>query len=500
MRAYLGIDLGTTRIKAGLFDGQGKRLALVARNAPPWAQGLPPGWIEFDTEAYWEAVCAAVLDLPASVRAEIRGIGLSSQAQTFVPVDAQGRPLRRAISWLDTRAQVEADALRRLIDPAQFSRQCGFADVLPVLLVAKLGWLRAHEPEVFARASCFLFLRDVVVFRLAGVLATDRTLAMLGGVYDRTTGGHWTEILAHVGLTVDRLPTIYGACAPAGCTTGAGAKAAGLPENVPIALGCLDQIAAAVGVGNIWPGAVSVNGGTVLTLFLTRDTPEGDPQGRVLCGEHILPGRGFVMPYVPAAGAVLDWFHRTFGGDADRATLQAEAEGVPAGADGLLCVPHIAGVYSPRPAPQVRAVFCGIGTEHTRGHFYRAIHEGLAYAVRENLDLLRTLGACPGTLPMLGGLAQNPLWLQALADVTRLPVALPEEPEASVLAAAMMGMVASGDVLDLETTVAAGVRMVRHIHPRAALAELYDDRFVRYRTWLTSAEHSPAGQGVGTLR
>jgi len=480
MNTYLGIDLGTTRIKAGLFDERGEHLALATRDAPPFQSD--EGRREFSLEDYWNAFRDALNEAMEAAPgiASIAAVGFSSQAQTFTAFDADGEPLHPMISWLDDRARDAAGEIRSAVGTEEFYRLSGFNAVTPLSLAPKLLWLSRNEPDVFTRADRFALLRDYFIRKLTGSWVSDPTLMALGGVYDRFQGTYWGRMLDLIGLEEDRLPGLVPSGGVCGRVTEEASQGTGIPAGTPVVPGCLDQIASAVGVGNLEPGSVSVNVGTVITVFLTREEQEVDPKGRMLAGSHVLPERYFLMPYIQAGGMAVDWLRNTLAPESGYTTLEEEARTVSPGADGLVFIPHLSGCFSPEVHPEARGHFCGLTLSHRRGHLYRAVLEGVAFALRENLELLEEFGADAKSMSLFGGGSGSDLWTSIIADVTGRIVHRPREREASCLGAAILAAAGSGSPGSLEGVARRWVQKADAVEPDGDLPVVYDEVYRRF--------------------
>jgi len=480
-RFYIGIDLGTTAIKVGLFDGAGNTAATASREIQ--LDTPSTGFVEFDAEGYVERAfeCARkVLATPDVHAGEIAAIGVSSQAQTFVLLGEDDRTLRPAVSWLDVRAGAEAEKLS-----AQ-SVQLGFEKVDAISSGPKLLWLRRHEPEVMDRVRRVLVIPDYLIYRLTGRAVSDAVFAASTGAYD-PWGREWIEgLLATCGLDIGAMPEVLWPGETAGHLTTAAARALGLAEEVLVAVGTNDQPAGALGAGNVSPGCASLALGTALAIVATSDSRDNVPAGVGVTPHPASDKAGDAgalyafLAYAKTAGIVVRWFRDTFAPSQSYDALFQEVASVPIGAEGLSCLPHFSGTATPDFNPSVRGAFSGLTLAHGRAHLARALAESLAFTVRENLELLSP-AVRVGELRAIGGGSRSDVWLQMIADAAGVPVERPRTSEAACLGAAGLGMVAAGRFASVAEAARGLYRSGRRFEPNPEVRDQYAEAFIRYR-------------------
>lgn len=491
MSHLVGLDVGTTSVKAGLFDAAGRLMCAAVEEYRLDHPG--PDRAELDPEVYWAATRAAVgkvLSSPAADPAAVVAIAVSSQGETVVAVDEQGRPLAPAIVWLDNRATDEAAEIARRFDDATVYAVTGVPSVIPTWPACKILWWRRHAPEVFARARRFLLVEDLILHRLTGRFVTEGSVASTTLLFDIVERRWWEPMLETVGIGPERLPELVAPGAIVGTLAPAAAEALGLPGRVLVVAGGMDQCAGAVGVGNLRPGIVSESSGGALTLQMTVDTHGDDPTGQTPVYIHSTPDRYLYCPVCPTGGMALTWFRDQFGADEiARAArdggsaydlLTALAVPIAPGADGLTMLPHLTGAFSPEYEPEARGAFYGITLQHTKGHFVRAVLEAVAFMLRRNLELLASLGAPPHEIRSHGGGARSPLWNQIKADTCGLPVVTLRGEDAAIRGDAMLAGVAAGIYSDLTEAIAAMVTFGERYVPDATAQNAYDAAFARY--------------------
>lgn len=491
MTLLLGLDVGTTSVKAGLFDVAGRQVAAAGveyRLSHP-----APDRAEIDARTWWDAALAAVrqvLRAPGADAAAVVGIAVSSQGESVVAVDATGRPLGPAIVWLDNRAVAEARELGSRFGAELVYERTGVPDMNPTWPATKLLWWRRNDPDLFRAAARFLLAEDVILHRLTGRFVTEGGIQCTTLLFDIRTGGWWEAMLDAVGVGADRLPELATPGAVVGTLTAAAAEALGLPAGIPVVAGGMDQGAGAVGVGNTRQGMVSESTGGALTVQATVDRPDADPTGQTPVYVHSAPGTWLYCPVCPTGGMALTWFRDQLGGpEVDRAVaegrsgydaLTALAAAVPAGCEGLTMLPHLAGAFSPEYLPSARGVFAGFTLAHTRGHFVRAVLEAVAFMLRRNLELLARAGAPATEIHSHGGGARSALWNQVKADVCGVPVVTLEGEDAAVRGDAMLAGVAVGVYPDLAAAAAAFVAPGARFEPDPATRAACDDAYDRY--------------------
>ncbi len=493
MGLLLGIDAGTTSLKAGLFDDAGTELASAGRE---YRLRTPsPERVELDANLYWEATVDAVrrcLGEASSGPDAVRALALSSQGETLVPVSADGSPLGPAIVWLDNRATEEAELVRERFGEELVYRTTGVPALAPTWPACKLLWWRRREPELFHAAAHFLLVEEFLLQRLTGRLVAESGVQSSSLLLDITDGRWWEPMLSWLGLEPGLLGDLVRPGEVVGSLAPRAAEALGLSPGIPVVAGGMDQCAGAVGVGNVRPGMLSESTGGALTVQASVARPSADMQARTPVYLHSAPGLFLYCPVCPTGGMALTWFRDHFtaalgepapggGGGAPYELLTELAAAVAPGADGLTVLPQLAGALSPEEEPAARGVIFGLTLAHGRPQLVRAILEGVAFMLRDNLELLRRLGAGAPELRSHGGGARSPLWCQIKADVCSIPVLTLVGSEAAVRGDAMLAGVAAGSFADLTEAAAAAVRVASRYEPDAGLRAAYDEAHRRYR-------------------
>jgi xylulokinase len=454
MDLLLGIDAGTTSVKAGLFSPDGQCLALARQE---YQLSTPqPGWAELDPEIYWQACAATVKRVLQQTNAnaeKVAAVSVSSQGETLIALDSEGKPVHPAIVWLDNRATREAASLAEIFSSEAY-RVTGIPEIIPTWTACKILWLKQNQPEAFYRSTKFLLVQDYLVYRLTRKYTTNSSVSCTSLYFDIVNDRWWQPVLDEIGIRIQQLPELIPPGAVIGNISTDASVQLGLPQTAKVVGGGMDQSVGAIGAGNIRPSVVSETTGAALTIQVSIPSPDADMNRVIPVYSHSIPGSYLFVPVCPTAGMAYKWFRDTFAG---AEIAQSEKEGsdsydllnklaanVPAGSDGLILLPHLMGAYSPDPNPAARGSFTGFSLSHTRGHFARAILEGVAYLLKRNLDLLQGAGVEVREIRATGGAARSTLWNQIKADVCNVPVVTLKNEETALLGNAILAGVASG--------------------------------------------------------
>jgi xylulokinase len=421
----------------------------------------------------------------------VRGLGLAAQVDGVVAVDAAGQPLRPAIIWMDRRAVAQCEAVAQAADPAELFRLSGL-NLDATHVAPKIRWLADHEPEVYARAARFLLPGSYLALALTGELAVDYANASSTLLMD-VRARQWSPALAEAfGVPLERLAPLRPATDWLGGLRPRVAERLGLEPGTPVTVGTGDEHAACVGAGAVAPGVVCDIAGTAEPVCAAALQPLFDPTGLVETHCHADPGLWLLENPGFVSGANYRWFRDHFaplevqaaaeGGPSAYARLDAAAERVPAGSEGLVLLPCLMGAMAPTWNAAARGVFYGFTLAHGREHFARALLEASAYAVRDIVDQMRRAGLPVREIRCVGGGARSRLWRQIKADVTGLPIVLPQTTETTALGAAMLALVAGGAFGSLGQAAERVVRCVETVEPRPAEQAAYEPLYQMYRS------------------
>ena len=349
MALLLSVDTGTTSVKVALFDAEGQ---MVASSGQEYDLLTPAkDWVELPAEVYWQSAVAGIGEVLARSGAtpeEILAVGVTSQGETIIPVGRDGQPLHNAIVWLDNRARAEAQQVAESFDLDRFYEITGQPEIIPTWPACRVLWWRKQRPEVFAQAHKYLLVEDYILYRLSGRCVTEGSMCTSTGYFDIRTGTWWEEMLDFIGLKPDQLPELLRPGEVVGAVTAQASRETGLSTETAVVTGSMDQMAGVVGAGNIAPGIVTETTGTALVLAATIERPTYDPQKRLPCYCHALPGKYLLLPYCQTAGMAFRWLRDQFGQGQSYDQLTALAAGVPPGSDGLVVLPHLTGSTSPK--------------------------------------------------------------------------------------------------------------------------------------------------------
>ena len=448
----LTFDLGTTGCKVCLWDARGALLASADQGYP--IHHPKPDWAEQDPEDWWNAaLTAGRACLAGQEPGHIAAIGLSSQREGVVLLDAVGRPLARCIIWMDRRCREQSARLGEEYGVDFLHYHTGVAPD-PNYTACKLLWLKEHEPELLAKAALFLQPRDFLYHRLTGHPATDYTLASRTMMIDLRQERWWPAMFDRVGVRADQFPPLYRSTEAPYRVSLEAASLLGIPAGIPVALGGGDRSCEGVGAGLSGTRA-SDSTGTATQVSMVTDLLPAE-LGRVPCGIHAIPGRYLFELGVTTTASALRWLRNLVGlGPGQTVVLDREAAESPRGARNLLVHPFFMGARSTRWNPDARGLILGLSLGHTRGDISRARLEGVGCEVATCLDGLRDMGVVPGELVVIGGGGRSDLWAQIKADILGLPVIRPRYTEAASLGAAILAATAVGLVRDPEATARA---------------------------------------------
>jgi len=478
--AYLTFDLGTTSLKTALVSDAGRLLAVY--NAEYTPQAPHAGWLEMAPGAYWRAAITgarAVLADGGVDPSGVRAIGFSSQGQTFIPIDRQGRALHDAIIWVDNRSQEIVEAWScSWLSQEFFRRSSGYPWIPASLTIFKVAWLARHAPKAH-RAWKFLCLPDYLLYCLTGETATDYVMARMGGFFDLRLNAWGPELMEAAGVRAEQLPTVLAPGQVAGQLRAEPASELGLPPGVPVCVGTNDQLAGAVGAGNITPGVVTETTGTALALIVT--TPALLVDWHLVVGRHAAPELSYAMAFTSTSAIVLKWLRDMCAPGVSYEEFLTGVEAVPPGCDGLTLLPHFAGANIPWCNPDARGAFVGLTLGHTRTHLARAVMEACTNMLRECLEPIGRHGISISQIRSLGGAAHSDVWLQMKADLLGVQVERPACAKAASLGAAMLAAVGTGRFASVREAAEAWYRSERVFEPDNSRFAAYREVYERYR-------------------
>src|SRR5512133_3745394 len=408
---FLGLDVGTSGVKAILVGRNGD---VEASGVTPLQMATPrPGWAEQDPEMWWQASVAAIKTvLAARPNARVTAVGISGQMHSSVFLDAQGEVIRPALLWCDGRTTAECVEITERVGGEERLRDLASNPALEGFTLPKVLWLRNNEPASFARLATVLLAKDFVRFRLTRALATEPSDASATLMYD-TAHMRWsTEILDAVGLAHSLVPEVGGSSEILGRVTLEAAGLTGLAQGTPVVGGGADNACGAAGVGVIASGEAVTSWGTSGTVLAPTDKPRVDPKLRAHTFCHVVPNTWYIMGVVLSAGGAFAWFRDQLArdlvgtGEANE-RLNAEASTIAAGAEGVTFLPYLQGERTPHRDASARGAFIGLSLAHSRAHLTRAVIEGVCFALRDSVSILKELGLSPDHMLLTGGGAKS---------------------------------------------------------------------------------------------
>lgn len=494
--AIVGIDIGTTSIRAIAFDARGRKIAVGSRPTP--LRKLETGG-DYDPDEMWECALAALTEVGAALgQRPVAGIAVASIGESAVLIDDQGRALTPFIAWADRRTESQVATIVERIGRDRIFRNSGHA-VEYFFTLPKLMWMREHWPEAMGRARHILMMADWIAFRLSGEMATDPSLASRTLYFDIVERRWRDDMLALAGLDATYPARVAASGSPLGPIRPEVAAAAGLAGSPVIGVGGHDHVLGAFAVGLTEPGTVINSIGTAEFMVLATGEPLTDP--------HTIQ-RGYVqgalerdrrMSYVGGglfnSGGAMEWARRLVG-DIPHDELIAAASEVVAGSHGVVFLPNLGGGSPPDPDPLGHGAFIGLTPQTTPARLYRAVLEGLAMQSRMMLDGMVTLDGIdpPRELRLIGGVSRNRLFLSIKASVLGRPITVVDEPEATALGAALLGGIAGGLFPSLEAAVKGLERGEWVVEPDGTV-----ERYDNLRTMVFAQMHArmrPLNQGL----
>ncbi|HET8656983.1 MAG TPA: xylulokinase [Longimicrobiaceae bacterium] len=483
---FLGLDVGTSGVKAILIDAAGE---VRARTTIPLTLSTPqPGWAEQDPRDWWEASAAAIRAVVGEAPgASVAAVGIAGQMHSSVFLDAAGEVIRPALLWCDGRTTLECREITEAAGGEPRLRDLASNPALEGFTLPKILWLRKHEPEAFARLDTVLLAKDYIRYRLTGVLATEPSDASATLMYD-TARRQWSrEIMQAVGLSTSLLPPVGGSSEVLGRVTEEVARVTGLPAGTPVVGGGADNACGAAGVGVVSPGEAVVSWGTSGTVLAPTATPEVDPGLRAHTFCHVVPDTWYVMGVMLTAGGAFGWFrdriaHDLAGNPDASRLLNEEAASVPPGAEGVTFLPYLQGERTPHRDAAARGAFVGLSLAHTRAHLTRAVLEGICFALRDSLSILAELKLRPDEILLTGGGARSGFVRQLLADVSGLPVRTVNREEGPAYGAALLAAVGAGAFATVTAAARATLTRSAPQLPDPRVHAAYEEPYARFRS------------------
>ncbi len=473
----IGIDLGTSAVKLLLQDDNGQIVNIVSRTYP---LSMPhPGWSEQNPEDWWKESLAGLKELTAGVdKSQVAGISFGGQMHGLVILDDADRVIRPAILWNDGRTSEETDYLNEKIGKdklSEYTANIAFAG----FTAPKILWVKKHEPENFKRIRKIMLPKDFIAYRLSGSFCTDVSDAsgmLLLNVKER----HWSkEMMEICSVTEDQLPRLYESSEVVGTLRKDVAEELGFPESVKIAAGAGDNAAAAVGTGTVGEGQCNISLGTSGTLFISSESFKVDEFNALHSFDHA-DGGYHLMGCMLSAASCNKWWSEDILHTTDFAAEQAPISRL--GENEVFFLPYLMGERSPHNDPFARGVFFGLHAGTTRADMTQAVLEGVAFGMRDSLEVARSLGIRVTKSKICGGGAKSPLWRQIIANSMNLTLEVPVSEEGPAMGGAMLAAVGRGRYASVAEAAKEIVKVREVIAPDPALVEKYEAKYQKFRT------------------
>ena len=422
----LGIDFGTTSVKAVLFD---EKLREIASSTEDYTVKTSGNIVELEPLKYWSLLKNALANVEKT--AKVDALAIDTQCETLILTDENGEPVRDAIVWLDNRAEEEARIIEEHFGRKKVYEVTGQPEITATWPASKLLWVKHNEPEVWAKTKKIFLLEDYLLYKLTGEFVTEKTLQSSTIYFDINTSEYWDEMLSFIGVEKEMLPALMDS-----------GKYVGEYNGIKVNTSAMDQVAGAIGAGVIEKGICSVMTGTTMAIYLPTDSvPEFKEDSFVPC-HYSFDGSYALLSWSPTAGMALKWFKEAFLPEVSFKDLDALAEKVSVGSDGVTFLPYLCGSTMPKYNPDARGSFTGLTPEHNTAHFVRSIMESVACMLKSNLDYL---GTDVDEIRVMGGGAKSPLWCNMKADITKKRLITLKNKETACLGAAILAGVGAGE-------------------------------------------------------
>ncbi len=459
MKYLLGIDIGTTSLKAVVFSEDAKPLKTVRKDYTLITKG---DFVEFPANGYWEMLQETLAEMTAEY--DIYALSIDTQCETLILTDENGEPLDNAIVWLDNRAVLQAEKIKEKFGENLVYEITGQPEITATWPASKLLWLKEQKQEVFSKIKKVFLLEDYLLYKLTGKFVTEETLQSSTIYFDIKKRVWWKEMLDFIGIDESCFPKVSKS-----------GEYVGDYNGIKVVTSAIDQIAGAIGVGVVKKGIVSEMTGTTMVVFMpSDDVPSYNPNSKVPC--HLnYDGKYCLLSWTATAGIALKWFKNNFCEQYKSFDeLNVIAAEAPAGSAGLTFLPYLCGATMPKYNPEAKGVFYGLTMEHTRGHFVRSIMEAISCMLKSTFDYLNI--EC-NEVRSTGGGAQSALWCQIKADMTGKTFVTLENEETACLGSAILAGVGTGVYESVEAAVDMAVRLNKMYKPSG---EDYTECYARY--------------------
>ena len=479
----LGLDVSTTGAKALLIDSDGTVIS-TATNPLPLSTPKPL-WSEQDPADWWNGMLKSIKQVIAQVGvkgSDIKAVGLTGQMHGLTMLDAAGEVLRPAILWNDQRTGAQCDEIRTRMGGKPRLVEITGNDALTGFTAPKILWVRENEPEIYDKSAQFLLPKDYIRYKLTGEYGTDKAGGSGTILFDIRTRDWSPEVLQALNIPSEWLPKSYEGPEISGTVSSTTADLTGLQAGTPVMGGGGDQAAGAVGVGAVESGIVGLVLGTSGVVFASTEGPFIEKDGLLHAFCHAVPKTWHLMGVMLSAAGSLQWYRDTLAPDVSFDDLVAPTADIGPGAEGLLFLPYLTGERTPYPDPLARAGFVGLTLRHTQAHLTRAVLEGVAFGLRDSMELIK--GAGLGQINQIrvsGGGAKSPVWRQILANVMDSELVTVNTTEGGAFGAALLAGVGSGVWESVPEACSATINIVNRTEPQLELVPCYNELYPLYR-------------------
>ena len=486
---YIGIDIGTSSVKALLIDSSGR---VIKTSVPEYSFQTPkPLWAEADPLDWWEATQQAIKELLLKVQSsEIAGIGLTGQMHGMVAMNKEGSVLRPCIMWNDQRSHLECDEITERVGQKKILSITG-NPVLPGFTAPKILWTQKNEPDLFALIDKVVLPKDFIRYKLTGSFFSDVSDASGTSLLDVGKRTWSQEMFDCMGWPISWMPEVTESTEVSAKISAEAATLTGLLEGTPVVAGGGDCAAQAVGSGIVEEGKVSVTLGTSGVVFAQSNEYRVEPNGKLHAFCHAVPGKWHVMGVMLSAAGSFQWYKNQFGMEEQRIekegganayeTLTKEAQQVIAGSEGLFFLPYLSGERTPYPDPYARGCFIGMSLRHQKKHHTRAVLEGVSYGLNDSLSMMKELGVNPKEIILSGGGSRSALWKQMLADIFATPCAMVNALEGAAYGAAILAAVGVGGFGSVQEACSSFIQKIETVDPGPNL-ETYKRNYPIYKS------------------